>query len=305
MKIRNSILLLITATVWGVAFVAQDVGMDYLTPFVFNGVRSIIGGLVLLPVIFIKDRVASGAALPWKSLTLLKGGVLCGTLLCIGSNLQQWGIKFLPETESVGKAGFITAMYIIIVPIVSIFMGKKSGVRLWVAVAAAFIGLYFLCVPKGEFGVGKADIIVFIGAFFFSAHILVIDRFSPMVDGVKMACIQFFTCGLLSWAAAFVSGGKIEPSLIIDAWIPVLYAGALSSGVGYTLQIVGQKGLNPTVASIIMSLESCISVIAAWLIQGKAMDPRQIIGCSIMFAAIILVQIPHRQKTKSEKCIDK
>ncbi len=300
MKLRNSLLLFITALVWGVAFVAQDVGMDYLTPYVFNGVRSIIGGLVLLPVIFVKDRFLGRQALPWKSGTLLLGGVLCGALLCIGSNLQQWGIKLFDDGVNVGKAGFITAMYIIIVPIVSIFLGKKSGFSLWAAVAAALFGLYFLCVPKGGFGIAGADILILTGAFFFSAHILVIDYFSPKVDGVKMACIQFFVCGILSWLAALVTGAEINFSVIMQAWAPVLYAGALSSGVGYTLQIVGQKGLNPTVASLIMSLESCISAIAAWIILGDAMNARQIIGCSVMFFAIVLAQLPQKENKKEK-----
>lgn len=211
--------------------------------------------------------------------------------------MQQTGIKL--SDESVGKAGFITATYIVIVPIIGVILGKKSTPTLWAAVAAALCGLYLLCVPQGAaLAFSFSDVLLFLCAFVFAGHILIIDRFSPKVDGVKMACIQFFVCGVLSWAGVFVTRENVDFSLVAAAWLPIAYAGIMSCGVGYTLQIVGQKGLNPTFASIIMSLESCISVIAAWLIQHKAMTGRQIIGCAVMFAAILLAQIPAKIPAK-------
>lgn len=292
-QIRSSILLLITAIIWGVAFVAQDVGMDYWTPFTFNGMRSIIGGVVLLPFIFIRDKQRGEDACKWTNPTLIKGGVLCGIALCTATSFQQFGILY--SNESAGKAGFITAFYIVLVPIFGMFLKKKCPLNAWIAALIAVVGLYVLCIPKGVgFKVEFADMLVFVCALVFTVQILVIDHYSPKVDGVKMACIQFFTMGVISLICTAVTQSfsfSTEPS----AWIAILYAGVFSSGVAYTLQIVAQKDLNPTIASLIMSLEACVSVIAAWLILGDAMNSRQIIGCVIMFGAIILAQIPTKK----------
>ena len=289
-QIRSSILLLITAIIWGVAFVAQDVGMDYWSPFTFNGIRSLIGAAVLLPFILMRDKKRGAQACRWNNPTLIKGGVLCGLALCIATSFQQFGILF--SNESAGKAGFITAFYIVLVPVFGIFIKKKCPVNAWIAALIAVVGLYVLCIPANAgFSIEFADMLVFVCALVFTVQILIIDHYSPKVDGVKMAFIQFLTMGIISCAAAIVSGGwgfTLQPA----AWIAVLYAGVLSSGVAYTLQIVAQKNLNPTVASLIMSLEACVSVIAAWLILGDAMNARQIAGCVIMFTAIILAQIP-------------
>ena len=271
MKIKNSLLLLLTATIWGVAFVAQSVGMDYVGPLTFNCVRSLLGGIVLIPCIWLLGRLDGKQAVQKRRTAeekkkeqkdLLAGGILCGILLCLASNFQQMGIMY----TSVGKAGFITACYIIIVPILGIFLNRKCGINVWFGVLFALLGLYFLCV-KGNtstvemerliswFPVGKGEILLMICALLFSLHILVIDYFTVRVDGVKMSCIQFFVCGVLSGAGMFLVE---EPRMaeILTAWQPILYAGIMSCGVAYTLQIVGQKGMNPTVASLILSLES-------------------------------------------------
>ena len=224
---------------------------------------------------------------------LLAGGVCCGVCLFAASNFQQFGIRY----TTVGKAGFITACYIVIVPVIGIFLKKACGRLLWVSVAMAVVGLYFLCMTE-TLTIGKGDFLVFICALLFSLHILVIDYFSPRTDGVKMSCIQFFVCGILSGIAMlFIE----EPHLadIFAAWIPILYAGIMSCGVAYTLQIVGQKGMNPTVASLILSLESCISVLAGWLILGQKLSVRELSGCLIMFGAIILAQLPGKQEKSS------
>lgn len=217
------------------------------------------------------------------------GGIACGICLCLASNFQQFGIKY----TTVGKAGFITACYIVIVPIIGLFLKKKCSPFIWAAVIMALIGLYLLCITD-DFSIGKGDILVLICAVLFSLHILVIDYFSPMVDGVKMSCIQFLVCGILSGIPALIFEHP-QMSSILAAWQPVLYAGIMSCGVAYTLQIVGQKNMNPTVASLILSLESCISVLAGWFLLGQKLSTKEILGCFIMFAAIILAQLPQKE----------
>lgn len=293
--LKNSLLLLLTAAIWGVAFVAQSVGMDYVGAFTFNAVRCLIGAAVLLPLIwFLDSKKPAVVQTPEEKKAgrkiLLLGGISCGLCLCAASNFQQFGIKY----TTVGKAGFITACYIVIVPILGLFMKKKCSSYIWTAVVMAVTGLYLLCIKDG-FSIGKGDILVLVCAVLFSLHILVIDHFSPMADGVKMSCIQFLVCGILSGIPALLLENP-EFSSILAAWQPILYAGVMSCGVAYTLQIVGQKNMNPTVASLILSLESCISVLAGWVLLGQSLSFREILGCVIMFAAIILAQLPQREK---------
>lgn len=301
--LRQSLLLLLTAAIWGVAFVAQSVGMDYVGPFTFNTVRSLLGGIVLIPCIVLLKRInvgskdtagaaehASGDPAGQRKV-LLTGGVACGVLLCIASNLQQFGIMY----TSVGKSGFITAMYIVLVPVLGIFLKKKAGIKIWCSVAIAVGGLYLLCMTGSGFSIQKGDLLLLLGAVMFSFHILTIDYFSPKVDGVKMSCIQFFTCGILSMVCMFLFE-QPQIGAILQAWIPIVYAGVLSCGMAYTLQIVGQKGMNPTVASLILSMESVISVIAGWLILHQKLSGRELLGCVLMFVAIILVQLPERKR---------
>ncbi len=319
-QIRQSFILLLTAVIWGVAFVAQSVGMDYVGPFTFICVRSLIGGVVLLPCITLLDRLngrQEGTALAGgrrskegdngvdgKSMgdsrtvqknadvkRLLLGGICCGLALCTASCFQQFGILY----TSVGKAGFLTAFYIIIVPILGLFFGKKCGPFVWIGVVLALAGLYFLCMTE-SLRLGTGDILVFICACLFSIHILVIDYFTQYVDGVKMSCIQFFVCGAVSGIAMLIFE-RPELTQLLAAWKPVLYAGVLSSGAGYTLQIVGQKDMNPTVASLILSLESVVSVLAGMLFLNQHLTSRELFGCALMFAAIILAQLPQKKKT--------
>lgn len=289
--LRQSLLLLLTATIWGVAFVAQSVGMDYVGPFTFNAVRNLIGAVVLLPCIAFLKKQDGKETQKGSDKTLLIGGVNCGVILFIASSFQQFGIKY----TTVGKAGFITAMYIVLVPLLGLFFHKKVGLRIWTAVLLAVCGFYLLCMTEGRFSLQLGDFLLLICAIAFSFHILVIDHFSPKVDGVKMSCIQFFTCAALS-ALCMLFFEKPQMSQILEAWIPILYAGALSCGVAYTLQIVGQKGMNPTVASLILSLESVISLLAGWVILGQKLSTRELFGCAIVFAAIILVQLPEKRK---------
>lgn len=289
-QIKSSLILLLTATIWGVAFVAQSVGMEYIGPFTFNAIRCVLGGLVLIPVILVlKKKKETGAENQEKEdkKTLWAGGIACGVILCIASNLQQFGIM----EASVGKSGFFTALYIVMIPVIGIFIGKRPGIKLWFCVALAVVGMYLLCRKDGSFTIERADIMLLLCALVFSFHILVVDYFSPKVDGVKMSCIQFFVCGVLS-AVGMLFTETPDISNIQAAWLPLLYAGLLSCGVGYTLQIVGQKGINPVIASLIMSLESVISALAGWVILGQVLSPKEILGCVLMFVAIIITQIP-------------
>ena len=289
-QIKSSLILLLTATIWGVAFVAQSVGMEYIGPFTFNAIRCVLGGLVLIPVILVlKKKKDTGAENQEKEdkKTLWAGGIACGVILCIASNLQQFGIM----EASVGKSGFFTALYIVMIPVIGIFIGKRPGIKLWFCVALAVVGMYLLCMKDGSFTIERADIMLLLCALAFSFHILVVDYFSPRVDGVKMSCIQFFVCGVLS-AVGMLFTETPDISNIQAAWLPLLYAGLLSCGVGYTLQIVGQKGINPVIASLIMSLESVISALAGWVILGQVLSPKEILGCVLMFVAIIITQIP-------------
>ena len=293
MKTKNALMLILTAFIWGTAFVAQSMGMDYLGPFTFNGVRSNIGGIALLPCIALLNKMngASGKSEESRK-DLIVGGSACGILLFAASSLQQVGIQY----TTAGKAGFITAFYIVIVPVLGIFLKKKIGWKVWVAVVLALAGLYFLCITE-EFAVGKGDILIFLCALVFSLHILVIDYFAPRADGVKMSCIQFFVCGLVSLPFMLVLETP-RIGAMLDGIIPLLYAGVLSCGVAYTLQIVGQKNVNPAVASLILSLESCFSVLAGWLVLGERLSVREASGCALMFVAIILAQLPDKKKVK-------
>ncbi|MBP3701661.1 MAG: DMT family transporter [Lachnospiraceae bacterium] len=273
---KNILLLALTALIWGVAFVAQSVGMEYVGPFTFNSVRFLIGGLVLLPMVY---------GTRWNR-DLILGGLLCGLALCAASCLQQIGISY----TTVGKAGFITAMYIVIVPVLSMMLGKKTGWLVWVSVALAAVGLYFLCMTE-ELSVGRGDLYVLACALVFSLHILLVDHFSPKVDGVALSCIQFLVSGVIAGVAALIWE---QPNLttVISAWAPILYAGVLSSGVGYTFQVIGQKGVDPTVASLILSLESVFSVLAGWILLQESLSGRELVGCVLMAVSIILAQLP-------------
>ena len=295
LQIRNSFLLLITATIWGCAFVAQSVGMDYIGPFTFSAIRALMGSAFLVPCIWILDKKKKNASEKGSHRTadrreLLKGGLACGLVICVAANLQQFGLMY----TGVGKSGFLTALYIVIVPILGIFFGKKPGKKLCIAVVLAVVGLYLLCMKAGNFGLEFGDILLLLGSFAFSVHILVIDYYTERVDGVKLSCIQFFVYGVLS-AVLTLLFEQPSISAVCQAAVPLLYTGILSCGVAYTLQIVGQKGMNPVIASLIMSLESVISAIAGWFILGQSLSTREIAGCAVMFAAIILAQLPEHQ----------
>ena len=313
-KLKYNVLLMLAALIWGSAFVAQSVGMDYLGPFSFNCVRSFMGSLVLLPVIWFMDRQkkekeqdagmkaadaedrkesqAAEGENARNGKVLLTGGLCCGVILTLSTSLQQIGIQY----TTAGKAGFITALYILIVPLLGIVLGKKVGTKTWIGVGLAVLGMYLLCIKEG-FSISYGDFMVLLCAVVFSLHILAVDYFSPKVDGIRLSCIQFFVCGCIS-AFPMVLMEQPHLSQILQAWLPLAYAGVLSSGVAYTLQIITQKHLNPTVASLLMSLESVFAVLTGWLVLKERLSVKELLGCVLVFAAIILAQLPQKQKEK-------
>lgn len=300
-QVRNSILLVLTAFIWGIAFVAQSEGGNAVGPFTFNGIRSLIGSIVLLPVIALLDRMKLTSKKPVtkaEKKTLLIGGLSCGVLLFLASSAQQLGICL---GTPAGKAGFLTACYILLVPVLGLFLKKKCGARVWVGIAITLVGLYLLCMSE-TLRLQSSDLLLLACALLFAVHILVVDYFSPRVDGVRMSCIQFFVCGILSMIPMFFSeiraGADVWLANLTNpgAWLAILYAGVLSCGVGYTLQIVGQNGINPTVASMLLSLESVFSVLAGWIILKQSLGAKELLGCGLIFIAIILAQLPEKKK---------
>lgn len=294
-KFRGNLCLSLTAIIWGSAFVAQSLGMSYVGPFTFNAIRSIIGGIILIPCIFLLDKIrdrqpsSTVPENPAQRKQLVIGGIACGIVLAAASSLQQIGIAY----TSAGKAGFITALYIVLVPVFGAFFKRRVAWTVWIGVVLAVAGLYLLCINE-EFRIGTGDVYLLLCAVFFAVHILVIDHFSPYVDGVRMSCIQFFVAGLLCMIPMLLFETPRGSDLSAGIF-PILYAGVLSSGVAYTLQIIGQRDVSPTAAALILSMESVVAVISGWLVLHEAFTFKELAGCALMFAAIILAQAPSRK----------
>ena len=292
-KMLGNVLLALAAFIWGTSFVAQSESVGLVEPFTFNGSRMVIGSLCILPVALLSSRSPKNSDGPVghrkPNKAVLIGGIICGAVIFVAANLQQFGIE---NGTTAGKSGFITALYVVMVPVVSIFLKKKLRKTIWIGIVLAVFGLYLLCVKTGD---GSAicigDVITLFCAMAFTGHILVIDYFSPKVNGVWLSCIQFFVGGVLSVVCMFIFEHPSAQN-ILSAAIPILYSGVMSSGVAYTLQIVGQKYTDPTVASLIMCMESVFAVLSGWIILGDALGAREIIGCVLMFTAILLAQIP-------------
>ena len=283
-------LLLLAAMIWGFAFVAQSVAMDRVGPFTFTAVRSLLGSAALVPVIAVRNRKRKEPMASQERKMLLVGGLLCGLALCVAANLQQIGVS----KTTVGKAGFITALYVVLVPVCGLFLKKKVPLTVWCSVAIAVAGLYFLCI-NDSLSVAPRDLYTLGCALVITAHIFIIDHFSPHVDGVQLSCLQFLVTGVLSLVPAFLLEQPAWGDLLA-AWAPILYAGILSSGVAYTLQIVGQKFTTPALASLIMSLESVFAVLGGALVLYQLPTPREALGCGLMFAAILLSQVATMKK---------
>lgn len=291
-QIKSSLILLLAATIWGFAFVAQSVGAESIGSFTLNSIRSLIGAIALTPYIILrlhKQKKSPDYIPPTKKavkITLI-GGFCCGICMFVATNLQQFGIS--ADTPA-GKAGFITALYIVLVPVLGLFLKKKVTLLTGIGVVLAIIGLYLLCITDG-LNIQYGDTLILLCALCFSIHILVIDYFSKKADGVLLGVLQLFFSGIFAAIPMFfVEKPEIGP--ILDAWLPILYLGIMSSGIAYTLQIVGQKGLNPTAASLILSLESVMSVIGGCIFLQEVLTAREILGCVFMFGAIVLSQLP-------------
>ena len=291
-ELLHTLALLVCAAIWGSAFVAQSVGAEYVGAFTFLAVRNWIAVVFLIPVIYVRDTILRKRGRPsvrpanrTQRRFLLTGGAACGFFLCAASAFQQVGIRY----TTTAKAGFITALYVVIVPILSVFFGKSVKSRIWMCVALAVLGLYLLCM-RGELSLSFGDGVVLVCAFLFACQIMTVDYFAPQVDTVRLSQTQFLVTALLSTVCMFFFEDLSTDSLI-KALPSIAYAGVMSSGVAYTLQIIGQQNLNPAIASITMSLESVFAALAGWIVLGQSMTVRELVGCVLMFAAIILAQL--------------
>jgi len=296
-RVRQNVLPLITAMIWGTAFVAQSVGAEYMGAFTFNAARAVIAFVFLLCLCGLRAvcrRSRGEASAVGSRRDLAAGGLACGTALAVASWFQQKGL----ETTTAGKAGFITALYIVLVPLVGLALGRKAPRAVWLGVMLAVAGLYCLCVDEA-FSITGGDLYVLACAFCFTAQILAVDHFTAKVDGVALSCAQFLVMTFLSAAGALT---EAPPSLaMLPQWIgPVLYVGVFSSGVAYTLQILAQKGSDPAVVSLLMSMESVFAALAGALILGDRMSGREYLGCALMLAAVILAQLPDTPRRKTE-----
>lgn len=290
-KIKSTVLLFLTAIIWGFAFVAQRVGADYVGTFTFNGIRFLLGSFSLIPVILIFEREEYNKK---KMLKTLAVSLAAGTILFIAASLQQYGVVL---TGSAGKAGFLTGLYTVLVPVIRFLMGKKTDILTFVGAFFAVGGLFLLCMTGDKLTFGKGDIVLIIGAVFWALHILIIDKFVNEISPLKFSMLQFFVCGLISMVIA-VFTENIEITAVKSALVPILYGGLMSVGVAYTCQILGQKDADPTFASIVFSTESVFSAIGGAIILHEIMSGRGYLGCVLIFIGIVLSQLNLREIRK-------
>lgn len=289
---QGTLALLLGTFIWGMAFIAQSVGMNLIGPFTFQAIRCLLGVLFLFPVTILFDRKigVKESLKKWKTPTLWISGIICGVALFIATSLQQVGLVYTTP----GKAGFLTAMYIVLVPILGIFVHRKPGINALFSVILALIGLYLLSFTNIS-NVNIGDLFMIGCAFAFAVQILLIDRFAQQLDGLRLNCVQALVVSILSVLGILLNQETIEMNTILSCWLPLCFAGVLSMGVGYSLQIVGQKRLEPTAASLIMSLESVFSALGGWLLLRNTMTPAELTGCALVFAGVIVSQLPvHR-----------
>lgn len=294
-RTQSNLLLLLTAFIWGSAFVAQKVG-GALGPFTYNGIRTLLGGLVLIPFVILTDHADAGwqnasseeRKKQWK--TVLTAGALCGLMHFIASSLQQVGIAY----TTASKAGFITSLYAVIVPIISVFIGKRIRPIVWISCAVSVAGLYLISMKGGSFTLQSGDLLILLCALFFALQILIIDHFSPKCSGVKLSCIQFLVSGTLGVIFMFILETP-QPAVIMHYWFSIFYGGVFSTGIAYTLQIIGQKNTPATEASLILCLEAVFSALTGTVLLHELLSVREYIGCALIFSAVILSQLPEKQ----------
>ena len=294
-KIKSTFLLFLTAMIWGFAFVAQKVGAEFVGAFTFNGIRFMLGTVSLIPVILLFEREKLDKT---KIKNILIPGLLAGTVLFIASTLQQYGVEI---TGSAGKAGFLTGLYTVLVPLIRFVMGKKTSIFTLFGAVFAVVGLFFLCMTGDELTFGMGDVVLIVGAFFWAGHILVVDKYVNDISPLKFSLVQFLVCGVLSLIFAFILE-DIELSAIKSAGVPILYGGIMSVGVAYTCQILGQRDADPTFASIVFSTESVFSAIGGAILLNEIMSGRGYLGCVLIFIGIVLSQLnPADIKNKLKK----
>ncbi len=291
-KMKANLLLFIAAFIWGTAFVAQKSG-GAIGSFTFNGIRTFIGGLVLLPLVIKNHKDKS---LPLFTKEELTGGIVCGFFLFVAASLQQFGLAY----TTAGKAAFITTLYVVFCPILSLIVHKKKTRPLvWLCVVLDVIGLYLLCMTDASFSIQIGDTLVILCAVAFAGQMVAVDNFIDRIDGIKLSCIQFLFSGLLGIICMFIFEGPVSVSNIMTAWFPILYAGVISCGIAYTFQVLGQKEATPTIAALILCLESVFGVLAGAVILGETMTMREILGCIIMFAAVVISNLPEKSDKES------
>lgn len=294
--LRTTVCPLLAAFIWGSAFVAQSVGAETVPPFTFSAVRSWIGAISLLILSFIirKRTLIPVEHRPRYRQDLLVGGICCGLMLAIATNLQQAGMA---DTDA-GKAGFLTSLYVVLVPIFGLFCNRRASAAVWIGIGVALVGLYLLCITD-TFSIAPGDGVILLCAVFFALQILFIDRFSPRVNGIHLSCVQLMVSATVSTVCALLFE-RSEPQLIWQAWLPLLYVGLFSSGIAYTLQTLSLKNTNPTVVTLLLSLESVFSVLTGWLILGDTLSIRESVGCLLMFGAVTLANLPIRTRQPVE-----
>lgn len=300
---KNSLLLLLCSFIWGTAFVAQSAGSG-MGAYSFLAGRSWLAVLVLIPTMLVFDAVnrrRTGTDGRPKTAAekkqLVAAGLVCGTFLFAASAAQQIGITINPSTA---KAGFLTAMYVVLVPVFGLFLGRKGSAQLWISMVIAVLGLYLLCMKNGFTGIESSDWILLSCAVLFSFQIMAVDHFSPRMDGVRLSLAEFLVVSVESTAAAFLFETPTAAEFAANA-LPILYCGVLSSGVAYTLQILGQRDLNPAIASLLMCLESVFSALGGWLLLHQSLSGREVFGCALIFAAVVLAQLPLEQLRRAGK----
>jgi drug/metabolite transporter (DMT)-like permease len=296
LRLRANLLLLLAAVIWGFAFVAQRTGMEHVGPFTFNAMRFFVGGIVLIPFIRYLNRQRARHQLPevaLRSRGLLVGGLLAGTVLFAAATLQQMGIVF----TTAGKAGFITSLYVVLVPLLGLALGQRTSVATWAGAILAAVGLYFLTM-QGGFRMAWGDLLVLAGALLWAIHVLLLGRLAPGTDPVKLAFLQFMTCAGLSAATALLTE-TVTPADLQAALGPILYTGILSVGIGYTLQVIGQRHARPAEAAIILSLEAVFAVLGGRLLLDEQLTARALFGCGLMLAGILISQLAGRPEVTS------
>lgn len=293
-QVSSNLLLLLMSMIWGAAFVAQSVGMDYVEPYTFLAGRNVLACLTVLPVILFRryKAIAPPPKTASEKKLLALAGLCCGICLFGGSALQMLGLQY----TTVAKCGFLSATYIIFIPLIALFLGRKPSFQVWISVLLALAGLYLLC--GGSFSMGLGELLTLASALCYAFHILCVDYFSTRVDGFRLSFLQFFMVAVLSGlCAAFTETPTV--SGLLQGWLPICYAGILSSGVGYTLQIIAQAHTEPTIASLIMSLESVFSLLFGWLLLHQTLSTLELLGCALVFLAILLIQIPFKRTAPS------